>query len=208
MRDVADHSMLAEGLHTLGLANSPEVVSRLMAFTGELERWNRIYNLTSVPGGAPTISHHLLDSLAIAPMVFGDTVLDMGSGAGFPGIPLAICLPDRHFTLLDSVGKKTRFLEHVRIKLGLANLAVVQARAEDFAGQYDVIVCRGLGSLAEIACMAAHLLARSGRLFALKSTIDEAETKEVAAPFIVERIQPLAVPGVRAHRNLVVMKME
>jgi 16S rRNA (guanine527-N7)-methyltransferase len=203
-----DRRMLVEGLAALDLTSTPEVVARLLDFARELERWNRVYNLTSVPGGSMTISHHLLDSLAIAPMLDGETVLDIGSGAGFPGIPLAICLPHRQFTLLDSVGKKTRFLEHVRIKLGLANLRVVQSRAEDFEGRYDVVMCRGLASLAGIARMAAHLLAKSGRLLALKGTIDDAEANDVALPFIIERIHSLAVPGVQGQRNLVVMKME
>lgn len=195
---------LSLGMAQLGVEASADAMSRLMAFADELQKWNKVHNLTRVAPGESTISHHLLDSLAVAPFVEGRDIIDVGSGGGFPGMPLAIVMPDRDFTLLDSAGKKTRFLEHVRITLGLQNVRVVQARAESFEGSFDVITCRALASLAEIARMTAHLLAPGGKVLALKGTLqDEAGP---VAPLAIERTAPFVVPGIDQPRNLVIMK--
>lgn len=200
-----DRQALVDGLAALGLRAEPAMVAGLLAYADELEKWNRVYNLTSIPAGEQTITHHLLDSLAVADAITGEAIADIGSGAGFPGMPLALYHPGRRFTLVDSAGKKTRFMAHVRILLGLDNVEVVQGRAEAMTGRYDEILCRGLGSLADIARMTAHLLAPAGRILALKGAISESEAKAVAAPFVIERIQPLAVPGIDAPRSLVVV---
>lgn len=202
---MSDRQALIQGLVALGLDPNPAIVDRLLAYAGELASWNRVYNLTTVAPGGDTINRHLLDSLSVVHALLQGSILDVGSGAGLPGIPLALVHTAGRFTLLDSAGKKTRFLEHVRIRLKLDNVKVVQARAEAFSGQYDMVVCRGLAPLADIARMTAHLLAPGGRILAMKGEVTQAETEAVTSPFQVKRIDTLSVPGVDARRSLVTM---
>ncbi len=134
-----------------------------------LQRWNRTYNLTAVRDPVEMVSRHLLDSLSIVPLIDGKQIIDVGSGAGLPGIPLALHFPARQFTLLDSNGKKTRFLTEARIRLGLDNVSVVQSRLEDWRQEYDQVVCRALAPLGQLADQCAHLLVCGGNLIAMKS---------------------------------------
>lgn len=202
---MSDRQALNDGLVALGLEPDTARVGQLLAYTAELQKWNKVYNLTAIPAGEMTITHHLLDALAVARLVTTGPIIDIGSGAGLPGIPLAICVRGQHFTLLDSGGKKTRFLEHVRILLDLDNVDIVQQRAEDFSGQYKRVICRGLGALAAITRMTAHLLAPGGSILAMKGAVSDVELRGVTSPFYVEAVQSLAVPGIDLQRSLVVI---
>jgi 16S rRNA (guanine527-N7)-methyltransferase len=162
-----------------------------------LERWNRTYNLTAIRDPAQMVSQHLLDSLSIVPLIDGQRIIDVGSGAGLPGIPLALHFPERQFTLLDSNGKKTRFLTQARISLGLQNLTVIQSRLEDWRQQYDQVLCRALAPLDELADQCAHLVARSGNLIAMKS---HSEALSGSHRLRIRDATPLRVPMLDAQR--------
>jgi 16S rRNA (guanine527-N7)-methyltransferase len=212
----------AELLRT-GLAQLPLTdldagqVSRLLAYLDLLEQWNRAYNLTAVRHRADMVTRHLLDSLAVLPWIPGGRLLDAGSGAGLPGVPLAIARPDLDVTLLDSAGKKIRFLEHLRRELGLRNVTPVQARLEDWApagpngtpfnrGPFDAIISRAFASLAAFAAAARHL-AGAARLLAMKGRYPAAELAELPDWLRVESVERLAVPGLQEERHLVIMSV-
>ncbi|MEX2326114.1 MAG: 16S rRNA (guanine(527)-N(7))-methyltransferase RsmG, partial [Pseudomonadales bacterium] len=195
---------LARGLVSLGLPCGDDLVRRLLAYLVELEKWNKVYNLTGIPV-ADWITRLLLDSLAIAPWVNGQAILDVGTGNGLPGLPLALLFPDKQVTLLDSNGKKTRFLEQVRIKQQLANVTVVQSRAEAFTGQFDIVTCRALASLADISALTAHLLRPAGKVLAMKGELDRAELAQDLSPLTIEKTVALEVPGLSTARQLVIM---
>lgn len=192
---------LEEGLAALGLECRAGLVESLTVFADLLAKWNRTYNLTAIPA-EKTVSHHLLDSLAIAPHVGApQTLIDIGSGGGLPGIPLALYFPDTEVTLLDSNSKKTRFLEQARISLSLDNVTVVQSRVEDFVGQFDVVVSRAFSSLADFSRLTAHLLAPQGLALAMKGSVVDERGADVS-PFVLVETVSLDVPGVDAERNL------
>lgn len=201
----ASASTLVAGLSELGLAADEERCQRLLAFVALLARWNRTYNLTAIDDPPAMVTRHLLDSLSIAPHLRGRRVLDLGSGAGLPGIPLAIWFPEREFHLLDSNGKKIRFLFHAKLELGLANVDVHQARAESFrdASGFDCITSRAFAPLAGILRVAGHLLAPGGCLLAMKGHLDAGELAGVTTPYTVSSLIALKVPGIDAERQLV-----
>jgi len=196
------------GLAELGLPLAEAQRERLLGYLDLLTRWNRIYNLTAVRNPREMVSRQLLDSLAVSPYLQGHRVLDLGTGAGLPGIPLAIAEPRRAFTLIDSNAKKTRFVRQAIIDLGLTNADVHQTRAEDFHSDsgLDTITARALAPLAQLWAMACPLLAPAGKLLALKGARPEAELSEVAelAPEVIE----LAVPGLGGKRSLVILGLE
>ncbi|MDZ7686757.1 MAG: 16S rRNA (guanine(527)-N(7))-methyltransferase RsmG [Gammaproteobacteria bacterium] len=199
-------SPLEEGMAALGLQAEAAAVRRLQAFGELLGKWNRVYNLTRVPADR-TISHHILDSLAIVPYLgAAETLIDVGSGAGLPGIPLAIYCPAMSVTLLDSNNKKARFLEQARISLPLSNVTVVRSRAEDYNGRFDVVTSRAFASLADFSRMTAHLLSSRGRALAMKGTIDSDELDEDLSPLLPEAVRVLTVPGISAQRHLVELR--
>jgi 16S rRNA (guanine527-N7)-methyltransferase len=203
--------ILASGMAGLGLAPSEPKRMKLLAYLELLGRWNQRYNLTAVREPQAMVTRHLLDSLAIRPYLEGRRFIDVGSGAGLPGIPLAIAAEDYQFTLLDSNGKKTRFLEHVRTTLGLANVEVVQERVERFSpGQrYDAVLSRAFASLDAMIRSCRHLLADQGQYLAMKGQYPESELRalEAAGPegstATLIAVEPLAVPGLREERCLV-----
>ncbi|MDP7577248.1 MAG: 16S rRNA (guanine(527)-N(7))-methyltransferase RsmG [Pseudomonadales bacterium] len=202
------HLQIQEGLDLLGLKASAGLVSRLEELVEELIKWNRIYNLTSITQPGKIVSHHILDSLAVQPYIHTDSIIDVGSGAGFPGLPLALYSPDQRFTLLDSSGKKIRFLQQMKISLELDNCQIVHERAEDHASKYDQIACRAFSSLAEITKKTAHLLSHHGEILALKGRLDSDEASANLDPFKILDIHKLEVPFVDAERHLVVMKRQ
>jgi 16S rRNA (guanine527-N7)-methyltransferase len=199
---------LDRGLSELGLPLGAGARGRLLAYLDLLARWNKIYNLTAVRDPREMVGRQLLDSLAICPHLHGERVLDLGTGAGLPGIPLAIAEPNRSFVLVDSNAKKTRFVRQAIIELGLANAEVVQTRAEAFRppALFDTITARALSSLSSLWCMALPLLAPGGRLLALKGVRPEAELAELAelAPEVVD----LSIPGVSGERCLVILRKD
>ncbi|MBT8085504.1 MAG: 16S rRNA (guanine(527)-N(7))-methyltransferase RsmG [Woeseia sp.] len=171
----------------------------------ELARWNQRVNLTAIRNPDDMVSGHVLDSLAAAPFLRGTTVLDVGTGAGFPGLPLAIAMPARQFTLLDSNGKKIRFVQHMIGELGLKNVNTVQARAERYTlpMRFDTVIARAFAALPRILALAGHLVAETGVLLALKGKDPHAEIRELGAPgdswdCTVTR---LTVPGMEDHER-------
>jgi 16S rRNA (guanine527-N7)-methyltransferase len=197
--------LLSAGLLALDLETSPVREQKLLDYVALMRRWNRVYNLTAVRDLETMIDRHLIDSLAVAPYLRGERFLDVGSGAGLPGIPLAIWFPDRRFTLLDSSGRKTRFLVQATIELGLTNVEVIQARVQDvqIVGGYDGILSRAFASLADLVNAAGHLLAPEGTIYAFKGVRPEAELCALPKPYRVRALRQLAIPGANADRHLV-----
>lgn len=197
---------LDNGLRALGLA--PALSEPLLAYLALLERWNRSYNLTAIRDPQQMVSHHLLDSLAMRPYLSGiESLADLGSGAGLPGIPLAIALPALRVTLVESNGKKARFLREALRHLGLANARVAQSRAEalDEPGAFDAITARALAPLAGILAVGAHLLTAEGRLLAMKGMHPAAEVAALPPGWRLQAAHALDVPGLDAQRHLLVI---
>lgn len=185
----------------------PALATPLLAYLALLDRWNRAYNLTAIRDPADMVVKHLLDSLAMAPFVGGGKLADLGTGAGLPGIPLAIANPALQVTLVESNGKKTRFLREVVRTLPLPNARVAQSRIEalDEPGTYDAIVARALATLPLIVELGGHLLKPSGRLLAMKGAVPDQEIVALPDGWRVEGVHPLVVPGLAAERHLVVV---
>lgn len=180
-------------------------VARLIAHLDLLDEWNARMNLTAIRDRPSQITKHVLDSLSVRPYLRGSRIADVGSGAGFPGIPLAIVEPGRHFALIESTGKKCRFLEHVRDALGLANVEVVQARAEAYAppARFDTVLARAVGPVADLVRVAGRLVAGGGRLLAMKGRYPEEELAAKLNGWKVAAVHRLAVPGLEEERHLV-----
>ena len=197
---------LDAGLSALGIALDDRAIARLLDYVDLLERWNAAYNLTAVRDPAEMVTRHLVDSLAILPYVSGATLADLGSGAGLPGIPLAIAVPARETLLVDSNGKKARFLREAVRRLDLEHVRVAESRVEDVAGTFECITARAFASLADMLGWGGHLLAPGGVWLAMKGRVDAAELDAVPAGFRVEKIVALNVPGLDAERHLVILK--
>lgn len=194
---------LEQGIQTLRLELSVEAISSLLDYLDLLIRWNKAYNLTAVRDPAEMVTRHLLDSLAVLPYVQGGTVADLGSGAGLPGVPLAIARPGLKVTLVDSNGKKARFLREVARALPLPNVRIEQVRVEELQGTFDCITARAFASLGDMLAWGGHALAANGVWLALKGQIETGELAQVPPNFRVEPIHALDVPGLDAQRHLV-----
>jgi len=198
---------LERGLAALGQTLSRSQVDALLGFLDLLAKWNRTYRLTAVTGPAEMVSRHLLDSLSVLPSLAGHRIADVGSGAGLPGIPLAVARPELDFVLLDSNGKKARFMTHAVGRLGLDNVRVVKARVEDYAGEsgFDTVLSRAFASLSDFVRLAGHLCAPSGKLVAMKGRLRQEELTGLPEGWRISGTQRLAVPGTDAERHLVVI---
>jgi 16S rRNA (guanine527-N7)-methyltransferase len=200
---------LAEGLATLGIPLDASARSKLVAFLRLLEKWNKVHNLTAVREPGRMVALHLLDCLAILPHVAGArTLLDVGTGGGLPGIPLAIARPDLAVTLLDSSHKKATFLRQAKAELALANVEIVCERAENWhpEARYDVVVSRAFAELADFVAQAAHLAAPGGTLLAMKGVDPIDEIARVPPTHRVDGVVALHVPTLDAQRHLVRLK--
>jgi 16S rRNA (guanine527-N7)-methyltransferase len=199
---------LRRGLLALGVASSEPQVERLERYLALLEKWNRVYNLTAIREPERMVTHHLLDSLAILPHVRGPRVLDVGSGAGLPGIPLAIAAPELAITLLDSSHKKAAFLQQAVAALGLANATVVADRVESWQtdARFETIVSRAFADLGEFTAAAARLLAPGGVVAAMKGVHPHDEIERLPAGFRVREVLRLEVPLLDAERHLVLVE--
>lgn len=194
---------LADGLAALDLA--PALAAPLLDYLALLLRWNRTYNLTAIRDPDEMVTRHLLDSLAMQPFVRPGALADLGTGPGLPGIPLAIARPDVQVTLVESNGKKARFLREAVRQLKLGNARVLESRAEAVAepGAYAQITARALDTLAGIIEVGGHLLAGDGRLLAMKGIDPVEEIAALPAGWTAVAVHPLAVPGLAAERHLV-----
>jgi len=200
------YACLRAGTAELGLAPSAQACERLLDYVELLSRWNAAYNLTAVRVPADMVTRHLLDSLAVARYVRGDSLVDLGSGAGLPGIPLAILQPERQHVLIDSNGKKTRFLREAVRALDLRNVRVEQMRVEDARGSYACVTARAFASLADMLALGGHLLATDGVLLALKGQLHADEIVALPPGFCVADVHALSVPGLGAARHLVTIQ--
>nr|WP_298112057.1 16S rRNA (guanine(527)-N(7))-methyltransferase RsmG [uncultured Pseudomonas sp.] len=201
---------LARGALELGVEVSPQQQVQLLAYLALLIKWNKAYNLTAVRGPDEMVSRHLLDSLSVVPYVVdgGDNWLDVGSGGGMPGIPLAILFPERQFTLLDSNGKKTRFLTQVKLELKLANLQVIHSRVEAFAPEqpFAGIISRAFSSLEDFSNWTRHLGDGQTQWLAMKGVHPDDELQALPADFRLTATHVLKVPGCQGQRHLLILR--
>jgi 16S rRNA (guanine527-N7)-methyltransferase len=200
---------LMAGAATLGVPLTEPQAGQLLTLLDELLRWNRSYNLTAITEPEAMLTHHLLDSLAVHPYLAAHrTVADVGTGAGFPGLPLALVNPSRRFTLIDASGKKVRFVSHAAHHLGLKNVEAVHARVEQMkpAAPLDAVVARAFAALPQLLDQVQGLCGPDSRVLALKGRRPDAELAEVPARWQVEACHALTVPGLEAERTLVIVR--
>jgi len=199
---------LEAGLYSLGFSFDSDQVDRLLRFLGLLEKWGSTYNLTAIRDPRAAVDLHLLDSVLVLPHLGeASRILDVGTGAGLPGIPLAILMPNSRFTLLDRSAKKIRFVRQAILELDLGNVEAVASRIEDFEprdGAFDAILARAFASLAEIQAMTSRLLAPEGRIAALKGRFPENELAELGGSDA--EVRSLVLPGVAVDRHLVLYR--
>jgi 16S rRNA (guanine527-N7)-methyltransferase len=200
----ADEQTLLDGARALGVAIRPEQARTMLRLLAELTAWNRAYSLTAVTQPAAMLTHHLLDSIAASPDLAGERIADVGTGAGFPGLPLAILHPERRFTLIDSVAKKIRFVAHCARLLELANVTAVHARAESLAasGPFDTVIARAFAALPEMLASVAPLCSAGTRVVALKGRYPAAEVAALPPGWVLEGSRAVAVPGLDAERHI------
>ena len=201
---------LAQGLSALGLGDRPLLQEKLLAYVALLVKWNRAYNLTAVREPTDMVTRHLLDSLAILPFLQLPTVLDIGTGPGLPGIPLALFQPEGRFTLLDSNSKKTRFVNQAVMELGLSNVTVVQSRIEGYEPkeQFTTVVSRAFSTIQTMLEACQHVCAEGGRIIAMKGQYPTEELTGWPEGFRLVSVEPLLVPGLEAERHAVLIEYE
>ena len=194
---------LEDGIRRLGLELPEAVVDGLLVYLAMLVKWNKAYNLTAVRDPGEMVTRHLLDSLAVAPHLRGERVIDVGTGAGLPGIPLALVHPQRHFVLLDSNSKKTRFLVQLRAELGLDNIEVIHSRVADYRPQpgFDCVISRAYASIADILSSSGHLLTAQGEFLAMKGAVPEQELAEMPECWRLLEAIRLQVPGLEQEQR-------
>lgn len=198
---------LAGGLDEMEIGYGPEILSSLLEFRALLSKWNKTYNLTAIRDAEAMISHHLLDSLSVSPYLCGQRVLDVGTGPGLPGIPLSMLHTDKSFVLIDSNGKKARFVRQAVLELGLTNVEVVQNRVERFKNEllFDTIVTRAFAAMSGILSSSSHLLQKAGRILAMRGRLPDRETRY---PGLRSTLIPIRVPGVHAERHILMLTPE
>lgn len=196
---------LRDGAQQLGLCPSPAQIDQLMAYLKLLLKWNQAFNLTAVTDPADVVTTHLLDSLAVSPYLAGNLILDVGTGAGLPGIPLAILHPEKRFILLDSNGKKTRFLFQVKLELDIGNISIENRRVENFRPQepVDLVITRAFSSLLQTLEACDGVTLGEARLLAMKGSLPREEIEQLPAARKPTRVIPLQVAGLDAERYLV-----
>lgn len=201
---------LERGIAQLELEVMPEQQRKLLDYLELLQKWNKVYNLTAIRQPEQMVSHHLLDSLAVLPHLWPGRWLDVGCGAGLPGLVLALMQPEWTFTLLDSNSKKTSFVQQAIIQLELHNVSVHCARAEEWQAlnKFDGIISRAFADISEFILLTRHLLAPEGRWAAMKGIKPSQELECLPAGVGVERVIPLHVPGLDAARCLVLLKAQ
>lgn len=198
---------IQKGALEMGASLSDETIQTLVHYLTMLEKWNKAYNLTAIRDVEQMITLHLLDSLATLPYITGEKIIDVGTGPGLPGMVLAICYPDKQFTLLDSNGKKTRFLTQVKMELGINNVTVANERVEKHAhqGEYDHVISRAFASLQDMINWTLPLPKETGNFLAMKGVYPSDEIAALPKEVDVILTEPLNVPNIQAERHMVVM---
>jgi 16S rRNA (guanine527-N7)-methyltransferase len=201
-------ALLRAGLPAVGVQADQRLVGDFAHFLRLLEKWNRAFNLTAVRDPAEMVPLHILDSLSVREFLHGRRIADIGTGAGLPGIPLAMVEPEREFLLLDSGGKKIRFVQHAIGELQLGNAEAVQARVPAYAPPdgFDTVICRAFSSLPEFAANCAHLVRPGGRLLAMKGRVPQTELGALPPGWQATEIAPVALPGLDVHRHVLVLE--
>ena len=201
-------SQLERALVELDIALPAAAAGRLISFLELIAKWNRVYNLTAIREADKALTHHVLDCLAVLPHLTGGRTADVGSGAGLPGIPLALVRPEWRVTLIESNHKKSTFLTQALAELGIANAAVAAERVETVepAGGFDLVISRAFSDLPEYVRLSGRLVAPDGTLVAMKGLYPDEELALLPAEWRVETVVPLKVPGIQAARHLVLMK--
>ncbi len=202
-------SRLADGIAAIGFPVPRETQALLLHYLALIQKWNQVHNLTALREAETMLVRHLLDSLAILPYIDGERIADIGSGAGLPGIPLALAHREWHVALVESNHKKAIFLQQARIELSIKNVEVVAGRVENFRSDegFDVVVSRAFSDLADFVNLAGHLCKQGGgRLVAMKGVYPHEELSQLPPQFTVNNILPITVPGLTAERHLVVIK--
>ena len=201
-------SLLRQGVAGMGLALPAAAVEQLASYLELLVKWNRVYNLTAIRDEAKLVSHHVLDSLAVVSHLPDGNIVDVGSGAGLPGIPIVISCPGRAVTLLDSNHKKGAFLKQAIAELGLATVQVVTERVEAYrpSEPFQIVISRAFSDLADFVTMAGHLCASDGVMIAMKGLHPDQEMARVPPSWTVEKTVRLEIPQLEASRHLVFMR--
>ncbi len=204
------YSCLSDGLRQLEIPLSDTRQEILIAYLRLLEKWNRTYNLTAVRNIGQMVERHLLDSLSVLGLLRGRRFIDVGSGAGLPGLPLAIAAPKTEWVLLDSNAKKTRFLIQAVAELRLSNVTVIQSRVEEYrhTESFDMVTARAFASLADLLQRTAHLLAPEGYVLALKGKNVQQEVTELPSGFTIVTTKRLKIPGTESERHAVIARKE
>ncbi|POP44730.1 16S rRNA (guanine(527)-N(7))-methyltransferase RsmG [Superficieibacter electus] len=199
---------LSHLLDKAGISLSDHQKNQLVAYVDMLDKWNKAYNLTSVRDPNEMLVRHILDSLVVAPYLEGTRFIDVGTGPGLPGIPLAIVCPHAQFTLLDSLGKRVRFLRQVQHELKLTNVHPVQSRVEAFTAEppFDGVISRAFASLTDMVQWCHHLPGTQGRFYALKGQLPDEEIAQLPVEFNVESVVKLRVPQLEGERHLVLLR--
>nr|WP_226375088.1 16S rRNA (guanine(527)-N(7))-methyltransferase RsmG [Pantoea stewartii] len=197
-------------LQAANISLTDQQKQQLVAYVGLLDKWNKAYNLTSVRDPQQMLVRHILDSIVVAPHLKGARFIDVGTGPGLPGIPLSIVMPDAHFTLLDSLGKRVRFLRQVQHELGLTNITPVQSRVEDFPAEppFDGVISRAFASLDDMVSWCHRLPAEDGHFYALKGVRPDDEIANLPAGYALDSVVALRVPQLEGERHLVIIGRE
>ena len=200
-----EREILVAGAREFGVPLGEEQQDALLRLLDELAAANAQFNLTAIRDRPGMLHKHLLDSLSVQPFLRAARIADVGTGAGFPGLPLAVANPARHFVLIEATGKKARYVERTAARIGCANVEVVHMRAENYHPQplFDTVIARALSSLADFVARAGHLCAHEGRLLAMKGKRPDAELAGVPKTFQVLAVHRLRVPGLDEERHLV-----
>jgi len=199
---------LEQGLRPLGVTPANEQIVSLSSYLRLLDKWNRAFNLTAIRDLDEMVALHILDSISARPYLHGISILDVGTGAGLPGIPLAMFEPERHFYLLDSGGKKVRFVQHAVGELALGNVTVVQGRVEEYEPvvPFDTVICRAFSSIGKFVRQCGTLAGVGGRLLAMKGRFPDAELAGLPSDWEATEVAPVKIPGLAVQRHIVILQ--
>lgn len=198
---------ISSGIQEMGLTVSDNQIAKLTNYVTLFDKWNKAYNLSAIRSVPEMVSRHILDSLSVVPYIQTENIIDVGTGGGLPGIPLAIIFPEKNFTLLDSNGKKTRFLFQVKTQLQLDNVTIENTRVEKYRPEhkFGAVISRAFSNLKDMTDNCHHLLDRQGVFYAMKGIYPEHELSELEKHYKVSACYPLKVPGEEGQRHLLVL---